>query len=148
MNERITGGALATLGQFPFLVSITENDRHFCAGFIYNTRWIVTTASCVVGYYEHRNKIVRLRFSARWVDICEPPFGDWLSETKSARRGRVYKSREDLFAICLRCVSDTDVIVFVRYPSSSKLEGTYIRNDKIVNVEKNVPYIHTFFSQT
>ena len=46
-DERIIEGELATAGQFPYVVSITdENNRHFCGGFIYNDRWIVTTASC------------------------------------------------------------------------------------------------------
>ncbi len=49
-NERIIGGDLAASGEFPYVVSITENDRHFCGGFIYSARWIVTTASCVAGY--------------------------------------------------------------------------------------------------
>lgn len=50
LQERVTGGGVAAAAQFPYVVSITENDRHFCAGFIYSARWIVTTASCVVGY--------------------------------------------------------------------------------------------------
>lgn len=49
-NQRIIGGDLAATGQFPYVVSIIENDRHFCGGFIYSNRWIVTTASCVAGY--------------------------------------------------------------------------------------------------
>ena len=50
LNQRIIGGGSATIGQFPYVVSIIENDRHFCGGFIYSNRWIVTTASCVAGY--------------------------------------------------------------------------------------------------
>ncbi|EFX71082.1 hypothetical protein DAPPUDRAFT_309211 [Daphnia pulex] len=49
LNQRIIGGNLATTGKFPYVVSIIENDRHFCGGFIYSNRWIVTTASCVAG---------------------------------------------------------------------------------------------------
>jgi hypothetical protein len=48
-DERIIDGELAKSGQYPYVVSITENDRHFCGGFIYSNRWIVTAASCVVG---------------------------------------------------------------------------------------------------
>ena len=47
-------------------------------------------------------KIVKLRFAARRVDIVSLP-SVTLSEAKSARRGRAYRSREDLH-------SDTDVI--------------------------------------
>jgi trypsin len=48
-NERNSKDGLAVAGQFPYVVSITENDRHFCGGFIYSARWIITTASCVAG---------------------------------------------------------------------------------------------------
>lgn len=41
---------MAEEGQFPFIVSISENDAHICGGFIYNDRWIVTSASCVDEY--------------------------------------------------------------------------------------------------
>ena len=47
-------------------------------------------------------KIMKLRFAARRVDICEPPLVT-LSEAKSVRRERAYRSREDLH-------SATDVI--------------------------------------
>lgn len=40
---------MASVGQFPYVVSLTENNRHFCSGFIYSERWVVTTASCVSG---------------------------------------------------------------------------------------------------
>nr|CAH0099929.1 unnamed protein product [Daphnia galeata] len=49
LNNRIINGDCALQGQFPYVVSITENDRHFCGGFIYNSRWVVTAASCVEG---------------------------------------------------------------------------------------------------
>ncbi|XP_046463177.1 trypsin alpha-like [Daphnia pulex] len=48
-DERIVGGDIASAGQFPYVVSLTENNRHFCSGFIYSERWVVTTASCVSG---------------------------------------------------------------------------------------------------
>jgi len=47
---RIVGGAVvADETEFPYLVSISENDAHICGGFIYNDRWIATTASCLQG---------------------------------------------------------------------------------------------------
>ncbi len=50
LNGRIAGGGSAAAAQFPYVVSISEKDRHICGGFIYNARWIVTAASCVAGY--------------------------------------------------------------------------------------------------
>ncbi|XP_057373600.1 trypsin beta-like [Daphnia carinata] len=47
-EERILGGTKATEGEFPYIVSITTNGEHICGGFIYNQRFIVTTASCVL----------------------------------------------------------------------------------------------------
>ncbi|XP_057365132.1 serine protease ami-like [Daphnia carinata] len=49
IRDRITDGGLASPGQFPYVVSVTENGRHICGGFIYSARWIVTAASCVFG---------------------------------------------------------------------------------------------------
>ncbi|KAI9556745.1 hypothetical protein GHT06_016536 [Daphnia sinensis] len=46
---RLIGGTQATQGQFPYVVSISRFDQHICGGFIYNDRWIVTTAKCVFG---------------------------------------------------------------------------------------------------
>ncbi|XP_057373943.1 serine protease ami-like [Daphnia carinata] len=45
---RIVGGSQAVSGQFPYVVSISRNDLHICGGFIYNDRWVVTAASCVI----------------------------------------------------------------------------------------------------
>uniref|UniRef100_A0A0P5THV7 Serine proteinase n=1 Tax=Daphnia magna TaxID=35525 RepID=A0A0P5THV7_9CRUS len=45
-------------------VSITEDDRHFCGGFIYNERWIVTAASCVEGKTPSKLKVVAGQVSA------------------------------------------------------------------------------------
>ena len=49
-----------------------------------------------------KNKIVKLRFAARRVDIWEPPFGD-SERSEECRRGRAFRLREDLH-------SETDVI--------------------------------------
>ena len=51
---------------------------------------------------KHIFKIVKFRFAARRVHIVSLP-SVTPSETKSARRGRAYRSREDLY-------SDTDFI--------------------------------------
>ncbi|XP_057373732.1 chymotrypsin-1-like [Daphnia carinata] len=49
ISDRIAGGSLAVEGEFPYIASIQLDRRHICSGFIYNERWIVTTASCVNG---------------------------------------------------------------------------------------------------
>jgi len=63
-DERIIGGDLAKPGNFSYVVSITENDRHFCGGFIYSNRWIVTAASCVVGKTASKLKVIAGQVSA------------------------------------------------------------------------------------
>lgn len=46
-SSRIVGGTPAQTQQYPFVVSLRSQNEHFCGGFIYNNRWIVTTATCV-----------------------------------------------------------------------------------------------------
>lgn len=46
-SSRILGGTPAQAQQYPFVVSLRSQNEHFCGGFIYNNRWIVTTATCV-----------------------------------------------------------------------------------------------------
>ncbi|EFX71081.1 hypothetical protein DAPPUDRAFT_231560 [Daphnia pulex] len=70
-NGRIFGGGTATSAQFPYVVSITENDRHFCGGFIYSARWIITTASCVAGKTASKLKVVVGQVSAITADPNE-----------------------------------------------------------------------------
>lgn len=47
ISDRIAGGSLAVEGEFPYIASVQFDRRHHCSGFIYNERWILTTASCV-----------------------------------------------------------------------------------------------------
>lgn len=74
-DPRISGGELATYGEFPFIASVVPNVNFvyfklkiiddgffnhvkistlskdtFCTGFIYSPSWVVTAASCVFGY--------------------------------------------------------------------------------------------------
>jgi len=49
-SERVMGGTQATSGEFPYVVSISFDGQHFCGGFIYSDKWVVTAASCVYGY--------------------------------------------------------------------------------------------------
>lgn len=52
-SDRIVNGIPAEVGEFPYVVSITNinTDEHLCSGFIYNQLWIITAASCVLGYF-------------------------------------------------------------------------------------------------
>lgn len=49
LSARIAGGSLAADGEFPYIVSIQISSKHICTGFIYNDKWILSTASCVYG---------------------------------------------------------------------------------------------------
>ncbi|XP_053685771.1 chymotrypsin-2-like [Sabethes cyaneus] len=49
-QERIAGGTDAGDGQFPYMVSLRDQQRmHFCGGAILNNRWVITGAKCVSG---------------------------------------------------------------------------------------------------
>lgn len=69
--DRIFGGALATPGQFPYVVSITDADRHYCNGFIYSARWIITTASCIDGRSVSKLKVIAGQVNAINPDVKE-----------------------------------------------------------------------------
>ncbi|RWS11157.1 serine proteinase stubble-like protein [Dinothrombium tinctorium] len=58
-NGRIVGGVNTYPGEYPWVVSIRLNGRHFCGGVLLNNKWILTAAHCVAGYIP-RNFLVRL----------------------------------------------------------------------------------------
>lgn len=47
-QNRIVGGSVASLGQFPYQVSlrVTAENRHLCGGSIINSRWTLHAAHC------------------------------------------------------------------------------------------------------
>ncbi|XP_036393692.1 transmembrane protease serine 5 [Megalops cyprinoides] len=47
---RIIGGVEATLGRWPWQVSLYYSNRHTCGGSIITSQWIVTAAHCVHNY--------------------------------------------------------------------------------------------------
>ncbi len=44
---RIIGGVEATLGRWPWQVSLYYSNRHTCGGSIITSQWVVTAAHCV-----------------------------------------------------------------------------------------------------
>ncbi|KAM6933186.1 transmembrane protease serine 5 isoform 2-T2 [Xenentodon cancila] len=47
---RIIGGVEATLGRWPWQVSLYYSNRHTCGGSIITSQWIITAAHCVHNY--------------------------------------------------------------------------------------------------
>lgn len=51
-SGKIVGGRTATLGQFPYQVSLQRSrdtsTKHVCGGAIYNSRWIITAGHCIL----------------------------------------------------------------------------------------------------
>ncbi|KAH8808584.1 trypsin-like cysteine/serine peptidase domain-containing protein [Xylogone sp. PMI_703] len=45
----IVGGTAAQLGEFPYIVSLSQSGSHFCGGVLINARTVVTAAHCSVG---------------------------------------------------------------------------------------------------
>ena len=52
------GSSQCAVGQYPYLVSIKVDNTHRCGGWIYNERFIVTSAACVQGYIYNENSIL------------------------------------------------------------------------------------------
>jgi len=48
-GEKIVGGIDSGRFEFPYMVGIRSNGKHFCGGVIVNQDWIITTAHCAQG---------------------------------------------------------------------------------------------------
>ncbi|XP_049732250.1 transmembrane protease serine 9 isoform X1 [Elephas maximus indicus] len=57
MARRIVGGVEASPGEFPWQVSLRENDEHFCGAAIVGARWLVSAAHCF-NEFQHQTEWV------------------------------------------------------------------------------------------
>ncbi|XP_058809925.1 chymotrypsin-1-like [Phymastichus coffea] len=46
-KERIVGGKLAEVGEFPYMVSLRMRNNHFCGGALITKRHVLTAAHCI-----------------------------------------------------------------------------------------------------
>ena len=56
-DDRILFGGAALVGEFPYVADIQVKGVHTCTAFIYNSRWVVTAASCINGYNSFTYKL-------------------------------------------------------------------------------------------
>ncbi|XP_020299071.1 chymotrypsin-2-like [Pseudomyrmex gracilis] len=50
LPTQIVGGTDAEIGKYPYMVSLRNNNKHFCGGSIINVRYILTAAHCLTGF--------------------------------------------------------------------------------------------------
>lgn len=48
-SANIVGGTSASTAEFPYIVSLSKSNSHFCGGVLLNAYTVVTAAHCTVG---------------------------------------------------------------------------------------------------
>ncbi|XP_055907814.1 trypsin delta-like [Eupeodes corollae] len=48
LDDRVVNGRAGSIQEFPFMVSIQQNGRHFCGGSLLNAEWILTAGHCIL----------------------------------------------------------------------------------------------------
>ncbi|XP_015126441.1 uncharacterized protein LOC107048006 [Diachasma alloeum] len=59
--QKIVGGAVASKGEIPYIVSLNKNGRHFCGGSIISNRHILTAAHCVYSFTPSTQRSLTIR---------------------------------------------------------------------------------------
>jgi len=49
IEQKIVGGIEASIGEFPYIVSLQSSSGHFCGGSLIRKNWVLTAAHCVKG---------------------------------------------------------------------------------------------------
>ncbi|XP_045762800.1 complement factor I-like [Maniola jurtina] len=65
-NRRLIAGRDAMIQDYPYVVSIQKDNRHWCAGALLNPRLVITTANCV--WKSKRISRMRVRAGSRHMD--------------------------------------------------------------------------------
>ncbi|KAM6219658.1 transmembrane protease serine 9 [Rhynchocyon petersi] len=79
---RIVGGVEASPGEFPWQVSLRENNEHFCGATVLSARWLVSAAHCFNEFQD----------PAEWVAYAGTTFlSGWEASTVRARVSHILK---------------------------------------------------------
>ncbi len=71
-SPRIIGGTQATVGTYPWMVSLKDNSgQHFCGASLINKQWVMTAAHCVVGENANNISVVVGEYNTAQVDAGE-----------------------------------------------------------------------------